>query len=185
MSQPPKTTSSRLASGTKSLMRGERPSVRLPSRTVPIWVSDPNGFASPLRMAMHTGNGRRADGAHSHEQDTQLPCGFCDFRRIFHNRGLYHWASRLRFAASSPGSRFAPSFPTTRALVQKAQLDPLAVTMAGVKLGDRCWSSARATCALTAALAIKAGLTGRACVLDASRGRDRGVEPARSSERAR
>ena len=34
-----------------SAMRGERPSVRLPSRIVPIWVSEPMGFASPLRMA--------------------------------------------------------------------------------------------------------------------------------------
>ncbi len=30
---------------------GERPSVRLPSRIVPIWVSEPIGFASPLRIA--------------------------------------------------------------------------------------------------------------------------------------
>ena len=51
MSQPPNTTSSRLASGTKSLMCGERPSVRLPSRTVPICVSDPIGLARPRRIA--------------------------------------------------------------------------------------------------------------------------------------
>ena len=51
MSQPPNTTSSSDASGTKSLMSGERPSVRLPSRTVPICVSDPIGFARPRRTA--------------------------------------------------------------------------------------------------------------------------------------
>ncbi len=32
-------------------MRGERLSVRLPRRMVPICVSEPMGFASPLRMA--------------------------------------------------------------------------------------------------------------------------------------
>jgi hypothetical protein len=32
-------------------MSGERPSVRFPSRTVPICVSEPIGFASPRRTA--------------------------------------------------------------------------------------------------------------------------------------
>jgi hypothetical protein len=32
-------------------MSGERFSVRLPSRMAPIWVSDPIGWASPLRAA--------------------------------------------------------------------------------------------------------------------------------------
>ena len=36
-----------------SLIFGERPSVRFPTRIVPICVSDPIGFASPLRIA-HT-----------------------------------------------------------------------------------------------------------------------------------
>ena len=52
MSQPPNTMSSRPASGTNSLIFGERPSVRLPRRIVPICVSEPIGFARPLRMAM-------------------------------------------------------------------------------------------------------------------------------------
>src|SRR5580704_14675236 len=51
MSQPVKTRSSSPASGTNSLIFGERPSVRLPSRTVPICVSDPIGLARPLRIA--------------------------------------------------------------------------------------------------------------------------------------
>ena len=38
-------------SGTTSLIFGERPSVRLPRRTVPICVSEPIGLANPLRMA--------------------------------------------------------------------------------------------------------------------------------------
>ena len=44
-------TSSSSASGTNSLMSGVRRSVRLPSRMVPICVSEPMGFASPRRTA--------------------------------------------------------------------------------------------------------------------------------------
>src|SRR6266480_7131056 len=51
MSQPPNTRSSSVASGTTSLIFGERPSVRLPRRIVPIWVSEPIGLARPLRIA--------------------------------------------------------------------------------------------------------------------------------------
>src|SRR5205814_8978949 len=52
MSQPPNTRSSRPASGTTSLIFGERPSVRLPRRIVPIWVSEPIGDDNTLRIAM-------------------------------------------------------------------------------------------------------------------------------------
>ena len=48
---------------------------------------------------------------------------------------------------------------------RKSQLDPLAVTMTGVKLGDRLLFVGGSDTALAAALAAKAGLTGRACVL--------------------
>src|ERR1700678_533752 len=51
MSQPVNTTSFKSASGTKSLISGELPSVRLPSRIVPICVSEPIGLASPRRTA--------------------------------------------------------------------------------------------------------------------------------------
>src|SRR5215472_15971673 len=51
MSQPPKTRSSSPTSGTTSLIFGERPSVRLPRRIVPIWVSEPIGDDKPLRIA--------------------------------------------------------------------------------------------------------------------------------------
>src|SRR6185369_7425186 len=51
MSHPVKTRSLSPASGTNSFTFGERPSVRFPNRIVPIWVSDPIGFASPLRIA--------------------------------------------------------------------------------------------------------------------------------------
>jgi ubiquinone/menaquinone biosynthesis C-methylase UbiE len=45
--------------------------------------------------------------------------------------------------------------------------DALAVTMAGVKLGDRFLSVGVRDPALIAALAVKSGLTGRACATDA------------------
>src|SRR6266404_443556 len=51
MSQAVNTRSLRLARGTNWLILGERPSVRLPRRMVPICVSDPIGLAIPLRIA--------------------------------------------------------------------------------------------------------------------------------------
>src|SRR5579864_2582006 len=51
MSQPPNTSWPRSANGTKSRIAGLRLSVRRPSRTVPICVSEPIGFASPFRIA--------------------------------------------------------------------------------------------------------------------------------------
>src|ERR1700674_5317705 len=51
MSPPPKVRSFSSARGTNFLMSGERASVRLPSRMVPICVSDPTGCALPLRTS--------------------------------------------------------------------------------------------------------------------------------------
>src|SRR6202167_5344926 len=51
MSQPPNSRSSSLASGTKSLISGVRPSVRLPSRTVARCVRDPIGAPRPRLTA--------------------------------------------------------------------------------------------------------------------------------------
>ena len=51
MSHPPNTTSSSEASGTKSLMSGERPSVRFPRRTCP--------SASASQWAPRAHGGRR------------------------------------------------------------------------------------------------------------------------------
>src|SRR5580704_15547127 len=48
MSHPPKVKSFNSASGTNFLTSGERPSVRLPSRIVPSWVSEPTGCALPF-----------------------------------------------------------------------------------------------------------------------------------------
>jgi SAM-dependent methyltransferase len=51
---------------------------------------------------------------------------------------------------------------------RKSSLDPLAVTMAAIKLGDRLIVIGAADTGLTAALAAKTGLTGRTCMVDAS-----------------
>src|SRR5258708_34310520 len=53
MSPPQNTVPSSEGSGTMSLTFGERPSVRLPRRIVPICVNEPIGLANPLRIA-HT-----------------------------------------------------------------------------------------------------------------------------------
>jgi len=51
--------------------------------------------------------------------------------------------------------------------------EPLPVTMAGVRLGDRFLAVGMRDPALIAALAVKAGLTGRACAYDADADRAR------------
>src|SRR4051794_9120222 len=51
MSHPPKDKHSREVSGTKSLILGVRPSVRLPRRMVPSWVREPIGSPSPSLIA--------------------------------------------------------------------------------------------------------------------------------------
>jgi ubiquinone/menaquinone biosynthesis C-methylase UbiE len=64
---------------------------------------------------------------------------------------------------------------------RKSRLDPLAVSMSGVKLGDRVLIAGGSDAALIAALAGKAGLTGRTCVVDESA--DRSAQAARLAER--
>src|SRR3954464_12581019 len=58
--------------------------------------------------------------------------------------------------------------PTSMSWFRKASpSDPLAVTMAGVRLGDRVLAVGVGDVPLVAAIAIKAGLTGRAAAVDA------------------
>ena len=57
---------------------------------MPIWVSEPIGLASPLRMAKHAGNGGGADGAEADEQHAELAVCGSDFK-VFHSRKLYHF----------------------------------------------------------------------------------------------
>jgi ubiquinone/menaquinone biosynthesis C-methylase UbiE len=59
------------------------------------------------------------------------------------------------------------------ALFRRPAREPLAVTMAGVKLGDRLLAVGITDTALIAALATRAGLTGRAAAVDANEARVR------------
>jgi ubiquinone/menaquinone biosynthesis C-methylase UbiE len=52
--------------------------------------------------------------------------------------------------------------------LRKSNLEPLGVSISGVKLGDRLLVVGASDPVLIAGLASKAGLTGRTCVLDAS-----------------
>ena len=64
---------------------------------------------------------------------------------------------------------------------RKSRLDPLAVSMSGVKLGDRVLIAGAGDVPLIAALASKAGLTGRICVVDEAAGH--AARAARAAER--
>jgi ubiquinone/menaquinone biosynthesis C-methylase UbiE len=68
-----------------------------------------------------------------------------------------------------------------RWLRKLSERDPFAVTMSGVKLADRVLILGCSDARLIAALAIKSGLTGRACAVDASA--DRAAEAGRIAER--
>src|SRR5215471_13607708 len=70
-------------------------------------------------------------------------------------------------------------FPKSVAWLRKAApTDPLAVTMAGVKLGDRFLAIGLGDPGLAAALSAKAGLTGRACGVDADEARAKNAAAA-------
>src|SRR5579871_5290645 len=159
MSQPPNTMSFRDASGTKSLICGDLASVRLPSRIVPICVSDPMGLARPRRIAITPAIVVVLTAPRPTSMTPSLPSGVSIFlgfvttadytiRIISKSRNRVIW---------NPMAFFRKSAPT----------DPLAVTMTGVKLGDRFLAIGLGDPRLTAALAAKAGLTGRACAVDA------------------
>src|SRR4051794_8376335 len=147
MSHPPNTTSSSDASGTKFLIAGERPSVRLPRRIVPICVSDPIGRARPRRTAMTPAIVVVLTAPRPTSSTPSLPSAFAIFCGTFTTEKLYHRTMGW-FRKTTPS-------------------EPLAMTMTGVKLGDRLLVIGAGDPPLIAALATKSGLTGRACVVDA------------------
>ena len=67
--------SSSSASGTKSLISGERFSVRLPRRIVAICVSEPIGLRVAAADALDAGHERRGDGAEAGREDAELAGG--------------------------------------------------------------------------------------------------------------
>src|SRR5689334_8726926 len=142
--------SSSVARGTKSLIAGDRASVRLPRRTVPICVSDPIGFANPRRIAITPAIVVVLTAPRPTSRIPSFPSAFAIFGRFFTTDDYIIRISRDM-------SWFRKAAPT----------DPLAVTMTGVKLGDRLLVVGLEDVPLVAALASKAGLTGRAVILDA------------------
>ena len=79
------------ASGTTSLIFGERPSVRLPRRIVPICVSEPIGLANALANGEHAGNGRGADGAEADQQHAELAARRSNINGCRHERRSYRF----------------------------------------------------------------------------------------------
>ena len=131
MSQPPNTMSSRSASGTVSLIFGDRPSVRLPRRIVPICVSEPMGFASPLRMARTPAIVVVLTAPRPTSRMPNLP--FAGAISSFFTAGNYITSARLgcaRMWARGVDRRDLRDLPFPRGLVQTA-------TTTETRAGDR------------------------------------------------
>src|SRR5512139_2473879 len=146
MSQPPKTMSSRWARSTKSLMRGERASVRLPRRMVPICVSDPIGCASPLRMARTPAMVVVLTAPRPTSRTPSFPWAGAISTGCFTTR---HYIIRSMFF------RFR----------RQPQIDPLQVAMTGVRMGERFVQIFCDDPVLLSGLAAKVGLSGGAAVV--------------------
>jgi hypothetical protein len=71
MSQPPKTTSSSCASGTNSLIFGERFSVRLPRRIVAHLRERSNRLRETFANGNDAGDGGGADRAEPDQEDSE------------------------------------------------------------------------------------------------------------------
>src|SRR6185436_4676626 len=156
MSQPPKTTSSRLASGTNSLIFGERFSVRLPRRMWPICVSEPMGCARPLRMAMTPAMVVVLTAPSPTRRIPSFPSAgaiseACFTLEIYHLGDAYH--GRMMFLV--------------RMLMRRGRgpaMDPLQVSMTGVRMGERFLQIGCHDRSLLSGLAAKVGLSGTAAV---------------------
>src|SRR5918993_2466417 len=157
MSHPPKTMSSSCASGTNSLILGVRLSVRLPSRIVPICVSDPMGFARPLRMATTPAIVVVLTAPRPTRRMPNLPWAgaiskACFTLEIYHHEATYHGRTMMFLL---------------RMLMRKgrgASMDPLHVSMTGVRMGERFLQIGVHDKALLAGLAAKVGLSGTSAV---------------------
>src|SRR5215510_10611289 len=147
MSHPPNTMSSRLASGTKSLILGARPSVRLPRRMVPICVSEPIGGASPLRMAITPAMVVVLTAPRPTSSTPSLPrAGAISTGGV--TTGHYIMAKMRLFLRESNVGR-----------------EPLAVSMSSVRSGERVLQIGVNDPHIVNAIAGKTGITGLATVI--------------------
>src|SRR5687768_7167815 len=152
---------SRLTSGTASLILGDRPSVRLPRRIVPICVSDPIGVARPFRTAMTPAMVVVLTAPSPTRRMPNLPfagaisgvftagnyiiCGSC---RSCGSRGIRPARRRIVFFNRKPEQKHA-----------------LAIAMTGVNLGDRLLQVGCTDASLSGAIGSKVGLSGRVCAI--------------------
>src|SRR5687767_10788279 len=157
MSQPPKTMSLRSASGTNSLIFGARASLRLPSRMVPIWVSEPIGSARPLRIAYTPAMVVVATAPRPTSSTPSLPC-----------------AGATSSGGVTTGHYIIPTAPDdsanedkTRMFLRKSRVerDPLPVMMSGVKLGERALQIGAGDTRVIGLIAARTGLTGTAAIV--------------------
>ena len=71
-------------------------SVRLPRRLRTHLCQRADRLGETAANGEHAGDRRRADGAHTDEENAQFPRRFCDFWRIFHDLELYHQGRGVR-----------------------------------------------------------------------------------------
>ena len=64
--------------------------MRLPSRIVPISVSDPMGLAMPFSDRHDARNGSGGNRAETNEQNAEFALGWIDRYSLCHGRKLYH-----------------------------------------------------------------------------------------------
>src|SRR5688572_20313251 len=157
MSQPPKTTSFRSARGTNSLIFGARASLRLPSRMVPIWVSEPIGRASPFRIANTPAIVVVATAPRPTSNTPSLPCA----------GATSSGGVTIGHYIIPPAARFWPDRGEMRRFLRKpvSERDPLTVTMSGVRLGERALQIGNGEARSIALIAAKTGLTGTAAIV--------------------
>ena len=119
-------------------MSGERPSVRLPSRMVPICVSEPIGLARPRRIAITPAMVVVLTAPRPTSMIAEFSFRLLRFSEGFSQLANYIIGSEIcrdsRLGMSGPGS---PQEENVQLSSSEATLEPLSVTMVGVKLGDR------------------------------------------------
>src|SRR3989442_10837490 len=160
MSQPPNTRSCRSASGTTSLIFGERPSVRLPRRIVPIWVSEPIGDDSPFRMANTPAMVVVLTAPRPTSSTPSLPRAGAISTGVGTNENYISLQSPVASHQShSLRSRLRLSDVSFNPFARRGDPHVLAVTMTCVKLRDRVAFVGAPVPARLAASAAKVGLS--------------------------
>src|SRR5688572_1940659 len=157
MSQPPKTISFKSARGTNSLIFGARPSLRLPSRIVPIWVRDPIGRASPFRIAITPAIVVVATAPRPTSNTPSLPRGGATSSG---GVTIGHYIIPPAPVASADKDEMGMFLRKTR-----LEREPLAVTMSGVRMGERVLQIGLDDARRIALIAAKSGLTGTAAIV--------------------